>query len=357
MPEDFTLRIGFDDFDFDQIGMTPADAGSEPFSTAVTEFFCQQFETMGGTARVVVDDQSREILVDWSLKATSRDPQEIAMGLLRGGQLERAIPLLWTLIQQNPQDPDNYYNIGVAYNELGEFEKAKLHLQQVIKLDPKYVNALAALGFAQVRTGDIAAAAQTLKTAVSVDPSNVHALKNLGGCLLQLGRFEEAEPILRRAVHVAPGDVQSAFGLAEALEKLGKEDDADAQYQKVMQLGGNDPAVEQAAKARSRFAEKTLRNRGGALRQDVLIYCQTALKLFAPMPPEKVQAIAFEIAVLGQNGLDINNYDKKYRLKELPGEFTGLKLCSFLYVASQQIAPGTDVGIDFSREYTAALGL
>ncbi len=89
----------------------------------------------------------------------------------------------------------------------------------------------------------------------------------------------------------------------------------------------------------------------------MLIYCQKALELFAPMPPEKVQAIAFEIAVLGQNGLDINNFDKKYRLKELPGKFTGLKLCSFLYVATQQFAPGTDVGIDFSREYEAAVGL
>ena len=132
---------------------------------------------------------------------------------------------------------------------------------------------------------------------------------------------------------------------------------SDAQYQGAMQLGGNDPAVEQAAKARTRFAEKTMRKRGGALRQDVLIYCQKALELFAPVPAEKVKAIAFEIAVLGKNGLDINNPEKKSRLKELPCEFTGLKLCSFLYVATQQFAPGTDVGIDFSREYEAAVGL
>ena len=75
------------------------------------------------------------------------------------------------------------------------------------------------------------------------------------------------------------------------------------------------------------------------------------------MPSEKVQAIGFEIAILGQNGLDINNPDAKYTLKELPGEFTGLKLAAFMYVAFQQIAPETDVGIDFSTEYEAARGL
>ena len=62
----------------------------------------------------------------------------------------------------------------------------------------------------------------------------------------------------------------------------------------------------------------------------MLTYCQTPLELFAPLPPEKVQAIAFEIAVLGQNGLDINKRDMKYTLKELPSEFTGLKLAAYV---------------------------
>jgi len=48
--------------------------------------------------------------------------------------------------------------------------------------------------------------------------------------------------------------------------------------------------------------------------------------------------------------LDINNAEKKNELKELPGEFNGLKLCFYMYVACRQIATGTDVGIDFSKE-------
>jgi|GEM_PF-6718537 len=34
-----------------------------------------------------------------------------------------------------------------------------------------------------------------------------------------------------------------------------------------------------------------------------------------------------------------------------------VNLCVWMYVAFQQISPGTDVGIDFSREYAAALSL
>ncbi len=357
MAEDFTLRIGFDDFDFSQVGMTPVMAGTDSFSTAVTDFFCRQFEAMGGSARVIVDDQARDIRVTWSLKPGSREPKEIVLELLRAGQFQRAIPLLWTLIKTLPSDPDAYYNMGVAKNELGEFAEATLYLQQAVKLAPKYVDALAALGLAQIRTGDTAAAAETLKTAVSVDPSNVYALKNLSACLLNLGRFEEAEPILRRAVHVAPEDVQSAFGLAQALEELGRGKEADTQYQRVLDIGGNHPVVEQAEVARTRIAERTMRDRGGVLRPDVFEYCTAALNLFATLPPEKIHAIGFEIAIFGQSGLDINNAHKKYELKELDGKFSGLKLCAYMYVAFQQIAPGTDVGIDFSREYAAAMAL
>ena len=53
---------------------------------------------------------------------------------------------------------------------------------------------------------------------------------------------------------------------------------------------------------------------------------QYALEEFARLPSEKVQAIAFEIAVLNSSGLDVNNPQPKYELKELSGKFSGLNL-------------------------------
>ena len=46
-----------------------------------------------------------------------------------------------------------------------------------------------------------------------------------------------------------------------------------------------------------------------------------------------------------------------FRLAEAPGEFTALKLDTFMYVAFQRITPETDIGMDFSREYEAAVSL
>lgn len=92
-------------------------------------------------------------------------------------------------------------------------------------------------------------------------------------------------------------------------------------------------------------------------RPDVLMYCLGALKQFADMTDEQVQAVGQEIAFLGMRGLDINDPGKRYTLKTLAGDFGGLHLVSIMYVAFQKTSPRTDIGIDLSREYAQALGI
>jgi len=85
-----------------------------------------------------------------------------------------------------------------------------------------------------------------------------------------------------------------------------------------------------------------------------MMYITGALDKFATLSAEDVQAIGVEIAILGQNGLDINDPEQKYSLRSLPGKYSGLHLCSIMYAAFKQFAPHEDVGIDFSKEYQAA---
>lgn len=60
---------------------------------------------------------------------------------------------------------------------------------------------------------------------------------------------------------------------------------------------------------------------------------------------------------MGNQGLDINNPDQKYRLKAFPGQFSGLHLVSSMYAAFRQIDPGMDLGMDFEAEYKEAMEL
>jgi len=75
------------------------------------------------------------------------------------------------------------------------------------------------------------------------------------------------------------------------------------------------------------------------------------------MTPNEIRNLGFEVALLGMNGLDINDPTEKYGLKAIPGTFSGLHLLSIMYAVFKQFSPNDDVGIDLSKEYEAATQL
>ena len=83
-----------------------------------------------------------------------------------------------------------------------------------------------------------------------------------------------------------------------------------------------------------------------------------ALKRYAALPVEKVREIAFEIALLGQRGLDYASPEKKYILRSLPGEsFSGLQLMCLMHAGFQQFAPEHETGMDLAEPFLTALEL
>lgn len=113
-----------------------------------------------------------------------------------------------------------------------------------------------------------------------------------------------------------------------------------------------------ARQSLSRLAQSSFESKGpGKVRFDAVEYCLAALQEFDKHSPGEVKDIVFELTLLGRGGLDTNSPEKKYTLKRLPGKFSGLELVCMMYVGLQQVAPGTDIGFDLSREYEVAKGM
>ena len=152
---------------------------------------------------------------------------------------------------------------------------------------------------------------------------------------------------------------RSIFGLAIALEEIGTDradKDADALYQRLVEEHPTSPMVKQAEQSRTAFGHKRLKAGSvGGFRPDVIMYIAGALQTFKRLGPVRRQAIALEIAMLGRSGLDINDPADKYKLKSLPGKFTGLHLLAIMFTAFRQIDPTMETGTDFGAEYQAAV--
>jgi tetratricopeptide (TPR) repeat protein len=352
MPKEFTFKLAFEDFDVSLLG-DEVEQGSDDFTSKVSEFVAKQFADFGGRARVIINDEMQEIEVHWTKEQNWKDPKDRILDLLNDGKLATALPMLWTLVQKDPTDADNLYDLGVVYSELRQLSKALATLEQLVELAPDHVHGLTALGVAEINAGNLLIAEEWLRKATRIDPKNQWALRNLGACLMKQDRYQDASRILSRCLAEAPKDIAAMVGLGEAQEALGDSSTADGLYRMAIQIGGPEHIVDIAKERRTRIAENRMRENPN-VRLDVVEYIKTALGHFRAMQPKQIQDLGIEIGLLGTKGLSINDPTKTYKVKSIDGEFTGLQLVSIMYAAFQQFAPGQNVGVDFSKEYQFA---
>lgn len=351
-PSLFTLPV--ERFD---LGLLPQDArkiGSDAFKTAVVAHFAEQYASKGQQAVVSVDD--REILV--LVVPDGSDPLDFVMTMLQSGRIKEAMPYLEALAKTDPDNVQILYNLGIAYSELGQFDEAIIRLKRAVTLNPKHAHAWTGIGVAYQRMGKHAQALEPMQKAVEAAPSDGYARRNLAAILLGVGRGAEALEHLRVARKALPHDAQTLYGLASALETVGgedNEDEADELYQVVIQKFPGSQVAELAREARTKSADKSMRAAvGGGLRPDVMMYIAGAMETFSLVGPEKSRQITMEVAMKGQDGLDIHDPEQKYTLTTLPGKFSGMHLVSIMYAGMKAIDPNMDVGIDLSAEYEAA---
>ena len=353
--EDLSFTLSWADIDPAILPPGAREPGTEPFRRAVIEFLRHQYEAAGGKARIVFNDAEKLLDVHW--KATEPyNLEQPALDALNRREFATAVPLLKALIAKAPNDPTNFYNLGMVYSDQGRLEEAVQVLSQALTAEPGHINSLVALGVVHARGGDLEAAINTLRHALRLEPGNTFAQQNLGACLLKQGNAHEAAEQFRASLRSDSGNIQSQLGLAQALETEGQLHDADEVYQSILKKAGHGQAAELAKEGRTRIAHALLR-RAGDERPDVVMYCLGALERFQDMTDDAITGVGREIAILGMKGLDINDPAQKYTLKSLPGTFSGLHLVSVMYTAFQKTAPGTDVGIDFSREYVQAAAM
>jgi tetratricopeptide (TPR) repeat protein len=211
------------------------------------------------------------------------------------------LPYLESLTKSAPANPAVLYNLVMSYSELGQFDEAIIRLQHAVQLDP----------------------------------GHAHAWVGIGNAYHRMGKHEQA---------------LEGVGTDEA------DEESDALYKRFIEEHPTAPMVGKAEKSRTAFGNKRLKSGSvGGFRPDVMLYTAGALQTFKKLGPAKRHEVAVEIAILGRSGLDINDPTNKYKLKTLPGKFTGLHLLASMFTAFRQIDPTMETGADFGAEYEAAL--
>jgi len=348
-----TVFIKIADYDLSALPETSRDPKAPGFADALIRHVADEYAADGMFAKVSIEQDTLIIAEDLEAKAKSDE----GLDALQHGVYATGKAIFEALLSEHPNNAIVLYNLGMVYSDEGNLGKAIELLSTLIRLKPDYAHGWVALAVAYMRNNQIIEADQAAQKAAQLAPNDQYALRTAGYIASKLNE-PEAAALLENAVRAAPNDPIALLALAENLMVTHKDEAikkrVSALLTKVIDVAPGSKAAERAEEILRNLAYDKFRQTG-SLNPQAIEYCLHALRTFQGMSPQEVAGVAMETATLGQGGLDVNNPNKTYQLRAVPGNYTGLQVVCFMYVALEQVAPGQDIGFDLKAEYEEAL--
>ncbi len=139
-----------------------------------------------------------------------------------------ACEFLKRALREFPDDPQSWFNLGLAHIQLREFSPAINAFRKAVRLAPERVEARNALGNALRLEGRLSEAGKELREAEKLQPGHPAVLCNMGLLLLENGQSAASIAKFRQAIHIQPNLADAHSGLAKATMASGNWSEAAA---------------------------------------------------------------------------------------------------------------------------------
>ncbi len=156
-------------------------------------------------------------------------------------KFKESIPLYTKIINQIESNHPLYTEVtdgrGVAYERIGEWDKAELDLLASLKVNPDQAYVINYLAYSWIEQGKkIKKSLSMLEKANKLRSNDPYITDSLGWALYKLERYKEAKDYLQLAVRLLPADpiVNDHFG--DALWKIGNKIQARYYWEYVLSL-------------------------------------------------------------------------------------------------------------------------
>jgi len=123
-------------------------------------------------------------------------------------------------VTKNPTNDRSHYNLGLMYQDRGDFEAALREFSTVAQLNPAYFEAHNSLGVVYAGLNQIEKALSHYRRAIGLNPNYARAHFNLGNTYLKMERYDEAVLAYQEAIRLNPdyADAYANLGLVHQVK-------------------------------------------------------------------------------------------------------------------------------------------
>lgn len=153
----------------------------------------------------------------------------------RQNDLKKAIQLWIEASKLNPQEPDYFFNLGVAYFESKKYIESIDALTRTLAICPIYYRTHLILGTAYLKIRKFENAKKHFEKSLIVNKNNILVYLNLGTVSSILKDYKNGITMFEKAIQLSPKEATAYMGLAKIYSTLDNIEKANIYYRKVIQ--------------------------------------------------------------------------------------------------------------------------
>lgn len=203
--------------------------------TEVTE--SRKGEIAKNTALIYIERGEQEKAITAMEEAKAENPNDIALLQAEADMyynmddMAKYREIMEQVVEQDPENPNLYYNLGVSTSELGDNEKALEYYEKALELDPQMTNARINMAFLILsKERDIVEEMNQLGTSAA-DNKKYDALAEERQAI-----YSQALPHLEAVLENDPSNIEAARTMMNIYYQLDQADKAEEMQSKINEL-------------------------------------------------------------------------------------------------------------------------
>ena len=282
---------------------------------SMTEAAPDYFPAWRGLAGIAAAEGRYEAALSYLDKVFALDRSNLESRALRAqiwlaqGESDKAIGELERLSEEFQELADVQYELGRAYLQLKNPEKARASFREAIAQNPDHEAAILLWAGLSLRAGDAQAVVSAMAELLAKRPHLEQAQMLLMDALGALGRLDDIVNLLRESIRVSPQRPQAFYLLGRVLVRQEKLDDARWSFEKALELAPDSlPAFTELFQLDLRAgkyaeAERRVQQQLAAKPNSSALYLLAATSSAAQQDWEATEAAAMKALELGAVGL------------------------------------------------------